>query len=66
MDILTRIEKYDCSDGGHCDAAQGSAYDLLQDAATEIAYLRTVFRRIADQRTDPVNAARDVLAGINV
>ena len=61
MDILLRIEAYDCSDGGHSDAAQGSAYELLHDAAEEIKFARAVLQRIANRETDPVNAAREAL-----
>lgn len=46
MDILERIEVYDCSDGGHSDRAQGSAYDLMRDAAAEVEALRTRLRAL--------------------
>lgn len=46
MDILERINAYDCSDGGHSDAAQGSAYDLIRDASEEIWCLREVVRGV--------------------
>lgn len=46
MDILARINAYDVSDGSHCDAAEGSAYDLMTDAAGEIKYLRGQLERI--------------------
>lgn len=45
MDILERIDAYDCSDGGHSDAAEGSAYDLMADAKVEIEYLRGLISR---------------------
>lgn len=61
MDIVSRIIAYDCSDGGHCDAAQGLAYDLMTEAKEEIQFLRGVLRCIAHQETDPVVAARDAL-----
>lgn len=46
MDILARIDAYDCSDGGHSDTAEGSAYDLMGDAVEEIKYLRNQLERI--------------------
>lgn len=52
MDILDRIAAYDCSDGGHCDAAHGSAYDLMSDAADEIRELRAVLSKIAGGTED--------------
>lgn len=54
MDILERIAAYDCSDGGHSDAAQGSAYDLLADARAEIERLQEAKRgalSVADERS---------------
>lgn len=52
MDILDRIAAYDCSDGGHSDAAQGSAYDLMSDAADEIKQLRATLSKIAGGTED--------------
>jgi hypothetical protein len=61
MDILERIKAYDCSDGGHSDAAQGSAYDLMHDAANEIEFWRTILQQIAHSEVEPVTAAREAL-----
>lgn len=41
MDIVERIRKYDCSDGGHSDAVGGTIYELAEEAACEIERLRS-------------------------
>ena len=47
-DILSRIDAYDSSNGGHSDASGGSAYDLMEDAKQEIIFLRNGVAAILD------------------
>ena len=62
MDILARIAAYDCSDGGHCDAAQGSAYDLMNDAGAEIKVLRAALTQFvaACDTSAPINLINEI------
>lgn len=60
MDILERISAYDCSYGGHSDAAQGSAYDLLDEANAEIEHLRAALKTIAGKECQHPAAFADL------
>lgn len=57
MDILQRIANYDSSNGGHSDAAQGTAYELMEDAAGEIKHLRSILQQMADNQLSDENCA---------